>query len=263
VIQVNQGAALILTSVARARELGVAQDRMVYLHGCADTIDIWNVTARINYHSSPAIHAMGERAFAMAGKTLADMDFLDIYSCFPAAVQIACDELGIAHDDPRGLTVTGGLPYFGGAGNNYVMHSIATMMQRLRDNPGSFGMLNALGWFVTKHALGIYSTTPTSAPWQREDPAAYQEAFTQADHPPFTETPRGDATIETYTVLHGREGAERGLVIGRLNDGTRFLADTPDDAHLLTRLTQVEGVGLKGSVSRVGEKNIFQPDFGG
>jgi acetyl-CoA C-acetyltransferase len=261
VIQVNQGAALILTSVARARELGVAEDRMVYLHGCADALDIWNVTGRSNYHSSPAVRAMGESAFAMAGKTVADMNFLDIYSCFPAAVQIVCDELGIAHDDPRGLTVTGGLPYFGGPGNNYVMHSIATMMQRLRDRPGSFGMLNALGWFVTKHAIGIYSTTPISTPWQREDPAAYQEALTQADGPPFTETPQGRATIETYTVLHGRKGVERGLVIGRLDDGTRFLAETPDDPQLLTRLTQVEGVGLKGSVSRVGEKNIFWPEF--
>jgi acetyl-CoA C-acetyltransferase len=261
VIQVNQGAAVILTSVARARELGVARERMVYLHGCADAIDIWNVTGRSNYHSSPAVRAMGEAAFAMAGKTLADMDFHDIYSCFPAAVQIVCDELGIAHDDTRGLTVTGGLPYFCGAGNNYVMHSIATMMQRLRDKPGSFGMLNALGWFMTKHAMGIYSTTPVRTPWQRENPAAYQEALTQAEQPPFTETPEGSATIETYTVLHGRKGVERGLVIGRLDDGTRFLAETPDDPQLLTRLTQVEGIGLKGSVSQAGDKNIFRTDF--
>ena len=87
----------------------------------------------------------------MAGKTAADMDLLDIYSCFPSAVEVACDELGIAWDDPRGLTITGGLPYFGGPGNGYVLHSIAHMMDQLRVQPGSFGLLNANGWFLTKH----------------------------------------------------------------------------------------------------------------
>ncbi|MEH6634703.1 MAG: acetyl-CoA acetyltransferase [Halioglobus sp.] len=261
VIQVNQGASVIMTSVAQARELGVASHRMVYLHGCADAIDTWNVTQRANYHSSPAIRHMGEHAFAMADKTVADMDFLDIYSCFPSAVQIACDELGIAHDDPRGLTVTGGLPYFGGAGNNYAMHSIATMMQRLRDKPGSFGMLNALGWFITKHALGIYSTTPVSEPRQFNPSDAYEDRPTQGAYPSFTETPQGSATIETYTVLHGRKGPERGLVVGRLSDGTRFLADTPNDPLLLRKLTQVDALGMPGIVSCEQGRNLFLPVF--
>ena len=128
IIQVNMGAAVILTSVAKARELGVADDRMVYLHGCADANDIWNVSERVDYSSSPAIRTIGQKALAMAEKTVDQMDYFDIYSCFPSAVQIACDELGIAHDDDRGLTVTGGLPYFGGPGTDYVTHSIATMM---------------------------------------------------------------------------------------------------------------------------------------
>ncbi|MBT4521499.1 MAG: acetyl-CoA acetyltransferase [Halieaceae bacterium] len=259
VIQTNQGAALILTSLARARELGVSEDRMVYLHGCGDANDIWNVTDRVNFHSSPAIRAIGEQAFAMAGKTVEDMDFFDIYSCFPSAVQIACDELGIALDDPRGLTVTGGLPYFGGPGNNYVMHSIATMMDRLREKPGTFGLLNANGWFVTKHALGIYSTTPLQRPWQREDPASYQQSILNQDHPSFTEDPEGPARVETYTVLHTRKGVERGLIVGRLEDGTRFLAETPSTSEVLQNLMQRDALGMRGTVSKLDGKNIFIP----
>lgn len=259
IIQVNQGAALILTSLAKARELGVAEDRMVYLHGCADANDIWNVSERVNYCSSPAIRTMGERAFSMAGKTQEDMDFLDIYSCFPSAVQIACDELGIAHDDERGLTLTGGLPYFGGPGNNYVMHSIATMMDKLREKPGSFGLLNANGWFVTKHALGIYSTTPLEGSWKREDPAVYQQGINEEPHPVLSETPSGPATIETYTVLHGRKGIERGLVIGRLEDGSRFLADLPAEPELLQQVMEVDALGMEGDVAQVAGRNVFQP----
>jgi acetyl-CoA C-acetyltransferase len=257
------GAAVIMTSLARARELGVAEDRMVYLHGCGDANDIWYLGERANYYSSPAVHTIGEKALAMAGKTIDDMDYLDIYSCFPSAVQIACDELGIAHDDPRGLTVTGGLPYFGGPGNNYVMHSIATMMDKLRADPGSFGLLNGNGWFITKHSLGIYSTTPPEHPWQRENPGDYQQQILEQAHPGFTETPRGRATIETYTVLHGRKGVESALVIGRLEDGTRFLAETPDDASTLQAMMDREVLGLGGAVSGDSGRNLFVPDFEG
>ena len=194
---------------------------------------------------------------AMAGKTIDDMSYFDIYSCFPSAVQIACDELGIAHDDPRGLTVTGGLPYFGGPGNNYVMHSIASMMDKLRADPGSFGLLNANGWFVTKHSLGIYSTTPPTKAWQRENPEDYQAEILAQQHPPFTEQPTGTGTIETYTVIHNREGPERGLVIGRLEDGTRFLAETPDDTATLQMMMDQEMLGVTGTVNSGQGKNLF------
>lgn len=261
IIQVNMAAAVILTSVAKARELGVAEDRMVYLHGCGDANDIWNVSERVNYNSSPAVRTIGEKALSMSGKSIDDMDYFDIYSCFPSAVQIACDELGIPHDDPRGLTVTGGLPYFGGPGNNYVMHSIATMMDVLRGNPGKFGLLNANGWFVTKHSLGIYSTTPLQGDWQREAPADYQQPILDEAHAPFTETPDGNARIETYTVVHGREGVERGLVIGLLDDGTRFIAETPDDAQTLQQMTERDMLGARGIVTSGEPKNLFVPVF--
>ncbi|MEH6557447.1 MAG: acetyl-CoA acetyltransferase [Oceanicoccus sp.] len=261
VIQVNMGAAVILTSLAKAREMGISEDRMVFLHGCADANDIWNVSERVNYHSSPAVRTIGKQAFAMAGKTVEEMDYLDIYSCFPSAVQIACDELGIAHDDARGLTVTGGLPYFGGPGNNYVMHSIATMMDVLRSNPGKFGMLNANGWFITKHSIGIYSTTPIKGNWQRKQPADYQQAIIDEVHPAFTESPNGKATIETYTVIHGRKSVERALVIGLLEDGTRFIAETPNDEKTLRQMMDREVLGLSGTVSTGEEKNLFIPIF--
>lgn len=261
IIQVNMGAALIMTSAGRARELGVPEDRLVYLHGCGDANDRWYLHDRENYHSSPAIRTIGSKALAMAGITIGDVDYFDIYSCFPSAVQIACDELGIDQRDPRGLTVTGGLPYFGGPGNNYTTHAIATMMDRLRARPGSFGLINANGWFITKHSLGIYSTTPVTGPWRREDPSAYQDQVLARAVPPFTESPAGAATIETYTVLHGRAGPERGLVIGRLAEGTRFIANTPDDPVTLEYMVTRDMLGAPGRVSSRDGLNTFSPDM--
>lgn len=108
VLRVDQGGAWLMMSAGKAKELGVPEDRWVFLHGCADAHEIWNVTERVDLHSSPAIRTMGEEAFEMAGWTISDVDFIDLYSCFPSAVATACLELGIATDDPRGLTVTGG-----------------------------------------------------------------------------------------------------------------------------------------------------------
>ena len=196
----------------------------------------------------------------MAGRSLDEMDFFDIYSCFPSAVQIACDELGLALDDPRGLTVTGGLPYFGGPGNNYSMHAIAEMMNKLRAAPGKFGLLNANGWYITKHSMGIYSTTPPSKTWQRTDPATYQAEILAQRGPSFCAQPAGKASVETYTVIHNREGPERAIIIGRLEDQRRFLAETTTDTNTLEALMNECTIGSSGRVRQHKQRNLFEPD---
>lgn len=266
--QINQGATLLLMSVGCAKELGIDESKWVYLHGCADTNELWYVTDRENYYSSPAIRVMGERAFAMAGRSIDEVDFIDLYSCFPSAVQIARDELGIARDDPRPLTVTGGLPFHGGAGNNYVMNSIASMVDKLRAHPGKFGLVTANGGYLTKHAAGIYSTEPAplpsrgDAPWVREDPALYQRRIDDIAHPRLEQAPSGMGGIETYTVLFGRsEVPEAGIVVGRLADGARFCAQVPQDAELLLAMTREDFLGRRGRVAAGDPVNIFTPDL--
>lgn len=260
IIRVNMGAALVMCSSGAADDMGIPEDRRVYLHGCGDAYDIWNVSERVNYHSSPAIRTMTERAFDMADWSVDDLDFMDLYSCFPSAVEIGCMELGIPFDDPRGLTITGGLPYFGGPGSAYVMHSIVQMAAKLRANRGKKGLVTANGWFVTKHACGLYATEPKEGPWAREAQASFQPGIdNDPAKPVLEENPEGDATIETYTIVHGRKGPERGIVIGRLPNGHRFLANTPNDAITLNDLQQREGLGRPGTVTQIDGLNIFTP----
>jgi acetyl-CoA C-acetyltransferase len=252
---------VLLASVAGARALGVDPARWVYLWGAADTRDLWFVSDRVNYFSSPAIRVAGQRALAMAGIDIAQIDFFDLYSCFPSAVQIGRDMLGIAADDPRPLSVTGGLPYHGGPGNNYTMHAVATMMDKLRAAPGTKGLITGLGWYVTKHSLGIYSAAPPTRPWQCEEPAAYQAELDAMPHPTLALSPQGHGSIETYTVLHDRDGAPiRGIVVGRLAGGQRFLANTPEDRVVLEALMSSEAVGRAGTVSCSNGSNRFEPE---
>lgn len=259
VIRVNQSASVLLTSEAKARELGIDRDRWVYLHGCADVNDIWNVSERINFHSSPALQAGIARALDMAEITATDIHHFDIYSCFPAIVQITRDALGMAKDNPQALTVTGGLPYFGGPGNNYTMHAIATMIARLREAPGEWGLVTGNGWYVTKHSLGIYSTTRPKAEFNRQDPAILQQKIDQAEHPTLNTHPSGKGTVETYTVLFGRSGdPERGVIIGRLSDGQRFIAHTSSEPSLLSWMVDQSPIGKSGVVKHNDASNLFE-----
>jgi len=258
---IDQAAALVMTSVGTARELGIPEEKWVYLHGCADGHDHWYVSDRIDLKSSPAIRAGSRRAFAMADRSISDMRFLDLYSCFPSAVEIGCQEIGIAEDDSRGLTVTGGLPYFGGPGNNYVTHSICEMMRRLRGAPGSFGLVTANGNYVTKHSFGVYSTTPCEGRWRRESPGALQGELDALPKAPFTEVPSGRARIETYTVMHGKSAPEFAVVFGRLDaSGERFVANTPADTTTLIDLRDRDSLGRPGAVRHQDGHNTFVPD---
>ena len=252
---INQGAALVMTSERRARELGIPRDRWLYLHGCAQASEIDPMSQRVNFYDSPAIRYMGEEAFEMAGCGVGEVDHIDLYSSFPSAVQIAADELGLAHEDPRGLSITGGLPFHGGAGNNYVMNSIAAMATRLRENPGDFGLVTANGGHLGKHAAGIYSTVPIEGAWKRSAPERIQARMDALPRATIDEHPSGPATIEAYSVAFDRDGLpERAMVMGRVAseadpEAPRFLANIEGDPDLLAAMTRHEFVGRIGRVA--------------
>ena len=264
--QINQSAALLLTSVDQARKLGITDDKFIYLHGCSDTKGK-SILGRQNYYSSEAMRVMAEQVLANNGASgdlgIDDIEHIDFYSCFPSAVTMARDTFGLSVDDPRQLTITGGLPFHGGAGNNYVMNSIAAMVEKVRADKGSYGLVTANGGYFSKHAAGIYSTNPVEGDWSRTDPASYQKVLDDAPDMPFTESPNGDATIETYTVLYGRDNQPRqGVVIGRLGElgdpkAERFVAVVDDDSDVLEGMTQVDMIGSKGIVSSGDELNKF------
>ena len=258
---IDQSAAFIVVSEAKADELGIPVDKRVYLHGSAAAHDQWFVSERPQLDESPAMRLSARHALAQAGRTMDQVEFLDIYSCFPSAVQIACKELGIRPDDPRQLSVTGGLPYFGGPGNNYVTHAIAEMVQRVRSQPGSFGLVMANGGLVTKEAVGVFSTQRPDKPFVREPASVIQDEIDRlTPRQALNAKPEGEAVIETCAVLHGKKGPERGVLFGRLlSTNERFLANTPSDAATLALLQSDQALGLRGQVSQVDGLNVFVP----
>ena len=241
-IQTDQGAAVILCSVEAARAAGVPEDRWVFVHSGADAHDHWFVSERDDLHSSPAIAAIGRAVSRLAGVDIAGgVAHVDLYSCFPSAVQVGANALGLGIDEPdRPLTVTGGLCFAGGPGNNYVTHSIAAMAGVLRDDPGSFGLVTANGWYLTKHSAGLYSTQPPAEGFRWE---SVQEEVDAGPKRAYLDGHEGDVTVESYTVMHERDGTPNlGILACLLPDGRRTWANTTD-ADLLKSMTVDEWCG--------------------
>ncbi|MDP2130274.1 MAG: acetyl-CoA acetyltransferase [Erythrobacter sp.] len=224
--QVNQAAAIIVASAGLARALGVPEAKWVHIHAVTAATDL-KLSERPDLATNPASIASVEAALARAGKGMADIAYIDFYSCFAIPVFNQCDHFGLSADDPRGLTLTGGLPFFGGAGNNYSAHAIAEAVQRVRGDRGAFALVGANGGWMSKYATGIYSTTP--ADWSAGDRFAKLPKAVNAV--PVAAAPFDSATVETYTINRSPKG-DAAIFIGRNPAGERVCgnADLTDPA---------------------------------
>ncbi|MDD4356556.1 MAG: acetyl-CoA acetyltransferase [Smithellaceae bacterium] len=248
-VDVDQSAAVIMTTAESARLIGISEDKWVYPAGGGDFNDVWYVTRRPCLHQSPAIRHAARIALQQAGLTIDDINIFDIYSCFPSAFEIARKEIGIPDNDPRELSVTGGLPFFGGPGNNYVTHAIATVVDLIRKDPSRKAMVTANGWYLTKHAIGIYAGTPPRHPWTDRDDSLTQHAIDAEALPLPVEKASGSLAVEAYVIRHDNAGNPLlGTVVGRLKNGSRALAVMDADPDELLQMEKIEWVGNEGEV---------------
>ena len=235
---VEQSAALILCSAGSAAALGVPRDRWVFPRVATQAHDTYIVSHRLDLHAAPALGSAARSLLALAGTGSDELAHVDLYSCFPSAVQVAAAEIGLGLD--RQLTVTGGLSFAGGPWNNYGTHAIATMAGVLRSDPGSLGLVTGVGGYLTKHALGLYSTDPPPDGFRWADAQDDAEPMPRRD---LAEEVDGTANVESWVVQHGRDGAaERVLAACLLDDGRRAWAwsDEPDTvAEMRTGAEQV------------------------
>ena len=251
VMDVDMAAALVLMTHRSAESLEVPPDRRVYLRGGTYAEDPVYVGEHDELWRSPALAAAGQGVLASAGVGTDDVAHLDLYSCFGSSLFFACDAFGLSPSDPRGLTVTGGLPYHGGPGSNYLTHSIATMVDVLRSDPGSLGLVSGVGMHMTKHAFGLYSTEP--------GPLAPPATVTTAQPTRrIVDTYDGDVVVAAYSVVHGRDGGpEWGLAVCDLPDGSRTYARFTDPDTLIHAETE-ELVGTRVTLTTDGRVNTMR-----
>ena len=223
---VDMSAALILCSAEKATALGVPRDRWIFPQSGSDAHEHAFISHRNHFYDTPAIELAGRRVLELAGMSINDIDLVDLYSCFPSAVQLGAKSLGL--DINGQLTRTGGLQFGGGPWNNYVMHAIATVANELRSGVGATGLVWANGGYTTKHAFGVYATTPPKNGFAYDYPQDQIDALPRRSLASPADA-AGEMTIEGYSVMHDREGnPERSIASCILADGRRAWADTTD-----------------------------------
>lgn len=238
--RVDMGAGLVLCSLEIARDAGVPEERIVFLHAATEAHDSDFLSRRAELHRSPALRIAGARLLELAGRTIGEIEHVDLYSCFPSAVQVAATELGLPEDRP--LTVTGGLTFGGGPLNSYALHAVARMAEVVREARGSLALVSASGGWLAKHALAIYSTEPPpdgfrhDSPQEPVDRLPLREALIDWD---------GPVTLEAYTVAH-RKGAPRIGHAACLTDDGRRTWGTVEDPALLEAMMREELCGRRG-----------------
>ena len=242
--QVNQGAAIVLASAGEARRLGVPEDRWVHIHAVADCAEP-SLLTRSNLERSPASTAAISATLDLAGTSWAALAHIDLYSCFAIPVFNVLDAFGLDPADPRGFTLTGGLPFFGGAGNNYSAHAIAEAVVRCRAAPGSRALVGANGGVMSKYAAAVYSTEPadwSTSRWRKLGNLPAQYGYANE----FT----GEAVIDSFTIQPGK-GGETATIVARCGH-IRICANSSNPAALAS-LRNERAQGRKVRVEYAGE----------
>jgi acetyl-CoA C-acetyltransferase len=257
--RVNQACAIILTSENKARSLGIDESSWIYLHGYCNLLERV-LLERKDPAVSPAMALAYQTALRRTGIDQQDLAYLDLYSCFPIAVFNACDALGIGPNDPRGLTITGGLPFFGGAGNSYSLFGISGIVRALRKDPEAYGLVGTNGYYLSRHCVGIYSNKRPHGNWQDFDDTAHQQRLDAEPAAEIENKPVGEAEIVTYTVLFKKGKPLRGVIMGKMiENGAVFLADTyPNDLETPAKMFDIEPIGKKIWTSSDGTRNRFR-----
>jgi acetyl-CoA C-acetyltransferase len=242
-MNVDQAAALLVCSVDAATRLGVDRERAIFPLVALESSFSLPVPQRRDLHRWPAMEVLGRAAAAHLGHALADIPFVELYSCFPAAVRIQQRALGLPVDSVP--TITGGETFAGGPWNNFVVQTTAAMIERVRAEPEAMGLVSTLSGLVNKPGLAVYAARPARKPLLVGDLGADAERATPRVD--VVAGYQGPATVVAYTVSYTGFEPSRCVMIGETPEGKRCMASC-DDGMLARRATEEELIGTRVSV---------------
>ena len=249
-LNVDQGGAVIMMSVAAAEAAGIRPDRWVFPWSGVGVADTWHADNRWAFDQSPGMQASGSRTLELAGVGLDDCSLVDLYSCFPVAVQVAQRELGL--EPAREFTITGGLTFAAGPLNCYCLLPLTRAATLLRAAPDERALLTGNGGVFTKHSALVLSGRPPRHGFRTDDVQAIVDALPSRPSPAAR---AADATLETYTVTFDRDMQPERAILACLDDaGSRHWADSTDSAtmqELLTTDCCDRPVRLDGTTARL------------
>jgi acetyl-CoA C-acetyltransferase len=243
-ISVDQSAAFIICSSEAAERFGIPASKQIHLLSATEMSFGTSLKERLALHHHPGQVLAAQRALELAEISPADLDHVDVYSCFPFAVQAGASALGLGLDPLP--SVTGGMTFFGGPLGSYVMHSKVSLFERLRAEPGSIGVVGSLGGHYAHFGYGIYSTDPGAFPSPRIEDVS--DAFAALPRRRAEQGREGPVTIESYTVDVGHEGPNKATFATLTDDGVRVFARSYDRDLMRALLADEDVCGRRGQL---------------
>jgi acetyl-CoA C-acetyltransferase len=236
---VNMGAAILITSLAKARAAGIPEHRLVHVSGGASAEEPRDYLLRDRFFESHAQTAVLRAAMAIAGGDGRAFDAIELYSCFPCVPKMARRTLGLGTDVQP--TVTGGLTFFGAPLNTYMTHAACAMVRKLRDG-AKLGLLYGQGGFVTKHHVLVLSRQPPRERLSQDTNVQAEADRHRGAVPEFVLEANGKGVVESFTVIYDHTGeVEHGVVMLRTSDNARALARVPaQDRATLVHLLNMD-----------------------
>jgi len=217
---VDQAAAVVVTSLATARELGVPDDHVLYVWGGAGATDTADVLARAELGRSAALGDALRRTLAATDLRAGDFDIVDAYSCFPVVPKLLVEHLGLPRDFVP--SVTGGHSFFGGPLNSYTLHSVVAVARHLRTD-GELALVHGNGGYLTYQHVVVLGCAPHTDGYVGDPEPVLLDATAPESAPDYT----GDVEIVTATAEFGRDGTPAtGFLIGTTPDGRRVSGHT-------------------------------------
>ena len=245
---VDQAGALLFCSVKRADELGIAHEKRVYPLASTESNHMAAVVTRADIAACPGAGIAGRAALDAAELSLADVDLVELYTCFPVAVETYAAELGLSVE--RDLTVTGSMAFAGGPYNNYVLQATCRMAELLRQGRGRYGLVSSVSGVLTKQGFGLWSTQPGPKGFVLHDVS--ESVARRVGTKPIVNPSGGEGVVAGYTVLYERSQPPRGVVAADV-EGARAVVQTQDAALV----AQMEAVEFCGARIRLGEGGTF------
>lgn len=244
---VDQASALIFCSVAKAEALGIPRDKWVFPRASVESNHMISVSQHRDLSRSVGAEVAAKRVLELADLDINELDYIDLYSCFPIAVQSYADALGVP--EGKDYTFSGGMPFAGGPLNNYVLQATCRLVELLRENPGSHGLVSSVSGLLTKQGFGVFSCEPSAAGFVMEDVTEMVAKL----NPPLevVDNYRGEAQIAGYTVLYQGEIPWRVVAICNIANDKRTVAIS-EDAGLIAQAMTEELCARKINISDQG-----------
>jgi acetyl-CoA C-acetyltransferase len=247
---VDQAAATIVMATGTADALGIARDRRVFAHAAAESNQMVPLPYRAEIHRWPAFEAVVE-ALGLTGPDALVPSVVDLYSCFPAAVQVQARALGRALDPP--LTVSGGMTFGGGPLNHSALQAFVPLVRRLREEPDALGLITSVSGMITKPGASLWSAAPPKERFLGVD--VTETAIARTAVRELLPDVLGRGTVAAHTVVY--ESGEPARAIAVLDvEGSRTIART-GSKDVAVAMTEADWVGR---AVRVVEPGAFVAD---